>query len=158
LESASVTSLLAMATDGVAMGRTATPELLKYLFARAAEQPELQQLLGIAADRASKVADPTAVLAGLIDGRRRLGNEQRKRSLRQRLQQAMDAGDRASADDLQGKLLDLHRQDQPRSKASSALAPSPSSSTNPRSTPAWLSNPPPATPGVPATGSANPPS
>ncbi len=157
LESASVTTLLAMATDGVAMGRTATPELLRYLFARAAEQPQLQQLLGIAADRASKVADPTAVLAGLIDGRRRLGNEQRKRSLRQRLQQAMDAGDRASADELQSKLLDLHRQDQPRTKAGSALAPTPSASTNPRSTPAWLSNPPPATLGGPATGSTSPP-
>ena len=67
LESADLATLLAMTTDGVALGRSTTDELLKYLFARAAEQPALLALLGTAHARAAKIADPEAVLLGLLE-------------------------------------------------------------------------------------------
>jgi DNA primase len=114
LEREGVAQLFAMATDGVAMGRATKDELLKYLFARAAEQAELRTLLGIAADRAARLAEPEAMLAGLLEGRRRLGGEPRRRSLRQQLQQALAAGDRPAADELQRQLLAHSRRDLPR--------------------------------------------
>jgi hypothetical protein len=120
LEREGVAQLFAMATDGVAMGRATKDELLKYLFARAAEQAELRTLLGIAADRAARLAEPEAMLAGLLEGRRRLGGEPRRRSLRQQLQQALAAGDRPAADELQRQLLAHSRRDLPRATSHDA--------------------------------------
>ncbi len=114
LEQVGVQELFAMATDGVAMGRETKDDLLKYLFARAAEQPALRGLLGAAADRAARLADPAAVLQGLVEGRRRLGGEPQRRALRQQLQQALAAGDRSAADELQRRLLEHLRRDRPR--------------------------------------------
>jgi DNA primase len=112
-----VATAVAMATDGVAVGRTATGELMKYLFARAAELPEILRVLAVAAERAATIVDPDAVLAGLLEGRRRLCNEPRKRSLRQQLQQAIGRGDKAAADELQRQLMEFHRQDRPRGRS-----------------------------------------
>lgn len=151
LQSEAVTAALALATDGVALGRTAPAELLRYLFARAAEQPALMALLAQADDRGNRIADPAAVLAGLIEGRRRLCNEPRKRALRAQLQQAMAAGDQARASELQARLLDLARQDRPRVRP---VAASTSASTNPPQSPPWLGKTPSASvpdPGPPPT-------
>jgi DNA primase len=120
LEHAGICELFAMATDGVAIGRTTKDELLKYLFARAAEQPELRGLLASAAERAAKVAEPDVVLAGLVEGRRRVGGEPRRRALRQQLQQALAAGDRQRADELQQQLLEHLRRDRPRATSTGA--------------------------------------
>jgi DNA primase len=122
LEDAAIAELFAMATDGVALGRATTDELLRYLFSTAAEQPALRNLLGVAAERAAKMAEPEVVLAGLVEGRRRLGGEPQRRALRQQLQQALAAGDRASADDLQRRLLEHLRRDRPRATGASAAA------------------------------------
>lgn len=153
LESAAITEVLALATDGVAIGRTAPADLLRYLFARAAERPDLLELLGSADDRANKIGDPAAVLAGLVEGRRRLCNEPRKRALRQQLQEAMAAGDRARADQLQSLLLASHRQDQPRTRTSLQAPTNPTNSPG-EAPPAWLRKPPPA---VAPPGAADPP-
>jgi len=115
-----IAELFAMAADGVVVGRATKDDLLKYLFARAAERPELRALLGTAADRAARLADPEAELAGLVEGRRRLGGEPRRRSLRQQLQQALAAGDRAAADELQRSLLEQLRRDRPRATGAAA--------------------------------------
>ena len=114
LESADLAALLAMATDGVALGRLNTEELLKYLFARAAEQPALLAVLGTAHARAAKIPDPEAVLVGLLEGRRRLRGGPQRRVWRQQLQQALTVGDSAAAAELQQRLLDRMRLDRPR--------------------------------------------
>ncbi|MBX3463081.1 MAG: DNA primase [Planctomycetes bacterium] len=115
LEHAGVAELVAMATDGLALGRQGRDELLRYLFTRVTEQPALRSVLAAAAERAAALADPAAVLQGLVEGRRRLGGEGQRRALRQQLQQAIAAGDRATADDLQRRLLEHLRRDRPRS-------------------------------------------
>jgi DNA primase len=139
LASAAVAAALAMATDGVALGRVESAELLRYLFARAAEQPELMALLAQADDRGNRIAEPEAVLAGLIEGRRRLCNEPRKRALRAELQQAMAAGDQARATELQTRLLELARQDRPRVRPAGGAETPPSAANSP--TPPWLTKP-----------------
>jgi len=123
--SAAVTELVAMATDGVALGRTKRTDLLHYLFARAAEQPPLLALLGDTVERSAKIPDAAADLAVLIQGRRRLGNEPRRRALRLQLQQAIASGDRAAADELQHQLLECKRQDQPRAARPAVTPPGP---------------------------------
>jgi DNA primase len=117
LESADLATLLAMATDGVALGRSTTDELLKYLFARAAEQPALLSLLGTAHARAAKIPEPETVLVGLLEGRRRLRGGPQRRVWRQQLQQALTVGDSAAAAELQQRLLDRMRLDRPREAA-----------------------------------------
>ncbi len=106
--------LVAAALDGAALGRSTRGDLLKYLFARFAEQPDQQRLLGEVAARCETIPSPEAVFAGLIEGRRRLADEPRKRALRQQLQAALAAGDQAVAADLQRELLVAMRRDRPR--------------------------------------------
>ena len=114
LESADLATLLAMATDGVALGRSTTDGLLKYLFARAAEQPALLAVLGTAHAQAAKIRDPKTVLVGLLEGRRRLRGGPQRRVWRQQLQQALTVGDSTAAAELQQRLLDRMRLDRPR--------------------------------------------
>jgi hypothetical protein len=104
-----------MAADGVEVGRTATPDLLRYLFARAAERETLRSVLAEAAELATRLPDPRAVLAGLVEGRRRLSAVPDRRVLRQRFEQALAAGDRRTADELQRQWLAQLRRDRPRS-------------------------------------------
>ncbi|MBL8724134.1 MAG: DNA primase [Planctomycetes bacterium] len=112
-----VVTLLAMVRDGVALGRTSSAELMRYLFARAAEAPELRELLGSADERASGLTDAEAVCDGLLAGRRRLALEPKKRGLQHQLQQALAAGDRDRAAAVQAELLALLRADLPRPAA-----------------------------------------
>lgn len=118
-----VRTLLSMATEGVAVGRVGTDDLVKYLFARVAEDADLRQLLAVVALRAEKVADPGAVAEGLAEGRRRLHAEPERRALRQQLEQALARGDQAVAAELQARLLDGLRRERPAARA----APDPSS-------------------------------
>ncbi|MBL8751140.1 MAG: DNA primase [Planctomycetes bacterium] len=106
-----VATLVAMAIEGVALGRTKADDLVKYLFARVAEEPALRSLLGESSERAAKIADPEAVAGGLAEGRRRVHAEPLRRSLRQRLEQAIRIGDGATAAALQQELLDSLRRD-----------------------------------------------
>lgn len=117
-----VAQLLTMAVEGVAIGRTTKGDLLKYLFARAAEQPELLRLLGVVGDRADKITDPAAIVAGLVEGRRRLRAEPMRRTLRQQFEQAMAAGDTAAAMSFQQQLLDSLRRDRARAPAAATVA------------------------------------
>ncbi|MBL8752083.1 MAG: DNA primase [Planctomycetes bacterium] len=109
-----VATLLAFATEGVAAGRATRPELMKYLMTRAAEQPDLQSCLVDAHQRALKMPDPAGVLAGLLEGRRRLTGDGQRRALRQQLQDALATGDQARAAELQNLLLSQLRADRPR--------------------------------------------
>ena len=132
-------ALLDLAFEGVARGRTDRDALLKYLFARVAELPEPQRLLGEVAARAGTISSPGPVLVGLLEGRRRLGEEPRRRSLRQRLQQALASGDQAAAAALQQQWLASMRRERPRPAAAvSGVArnPEPGQSTNPAPSPA----------------------
>ncbi len=106
-----VAALLAMASEGVELGRTKPDDLAKYLFARVPEEPALRTLLGELLERGAKVADPEAVAVGLAEGRRRVHAEPLRRSLRQRLEQAIRTGDTATAAALQQELLDSLRRD-----------------------------------------------
>lgn len=105
--------LLEFAFEGVARGRTGRDDLLKYLFARVAELPPLQRLLGEVAARAQTISTPGPVLVGLLQGRRRLSGEPRRRALRQQLQAALAAGDQAAAADLQLQWIESMRRDRP---------------------------------------------
>ncbi len=114
---ADVTELLGWATDGLALGRSESAPLVRYLMARAAERPELQQRLVDADDRARSMRDPAGVLAGYLAGHRRLHGEAQRRIWRQQLQQALAAGDHARAAELQHHLLERMRADRPRREA-----------------------------------------
>ncbi|MBL9078019.1 MAG: DNA primase [Planctomycetes bacterium] len=130
LEHAGIAELVAQATDGLALGRDHRDQLLKYLFVRAAERPDQRELLALAADRAGKLADPAAVLQGLVEGRRRAHGEPQRRALRERLQRALAAGDHATAGDAQRQLLQQMRRDRPRGTATSSPAPPPEPPTD----------------------------
>lgn len=112
--SAATATLLGWAIDGVALGRSDAAELMRYLMARAAEQPALQELLGAAFARATRMPEPAAVLAGLLAGRRRLSGDAQRRIWRQQLQEALAVGDQARASELQQHLLARLREDRPR--------------------------------------------
>ena len=106
--------LLDAAVLGVASGRLTRSELLHFLFARFAELPVVRSLLGEVAARAETIATPRPVLLGLLEGRRRLGAEPVRRSLRQRLQEALALGDQPLAARLQQELLASLRRELPR--------------------------------------------
>lgn len=106
--------LLDAAVLGVASGRLTRSELLHFLFARFAELPVVRSLLGEVAARAETIATPRPVLLGLLEGRRRLGAEPVRRSLRQRLQEALAIGDQPLAARLQQELLASLRRELPR--------------------------------------------
>jgi DNA primase len=107
-------TLLAWATDGLALGRSKPAELFRYLFARAAEQPRLQAVLSQSHERAQKLPDAEAVFHGLIAGRRRLGGEALLRQWRRELQDALAIGDRERSAQLQAQILGQLRVHRPR--------------------------------------------
>ena len=128
IETGAIATLFAWAGEGLALGRDSTDQLVRYLFSRAAEQQLLQQALIEAHDRAANMPSPDEVLRGLIEGRQRLASESIRRRLRLQLQQAMAAGDRAAAAELQAELLQLMRRVRPREKAlakTGSVTPSP---------------------------------
>ncbi|MCA8949198.1 MAG: DNA primase [Planctomycetes bacterium] len=106
--------LLALAGEGVELGRGSSNELVQYLFARVAEQPALQSVLAVAARRSETLPEVDAVLAGIVHARARMSREPERRALRQQLAQALAAGDRERADALQARLLSTMRLDRPR--------------------------------------------
>lgn len=110
-------TVVGWAIEAAAIGRTAGPDLMRYLMTRADDQPALRILLGDACQRAGKTADPAGVLAGLLAGRRRIANEAHRRTMRQQLQQALAVGDAARAAELQNELLSRMREDLPRRNA-----------------------------------------
>ncbi|MFO0175427.1 MAG: hypothetical protein ACK51X_01090 [Planctomycetota bacterium] len=112
-----VVEVLTWAAEGVALGRAAAPELMRYLMARAEERAGLRTLLSDAHQRGAKTADPGAVLAGLVAGRRRRASESRRRAVRQQMQQALAVGDAARAAELQNELLNGLRDVLPRRPA-----------------------------------------
>ncbi|MBL8734011.1 MAG: DNA primase [Planctomycetes bacterium] len=114
LLSNAVSTLLAWAADGAVLGRTGTGEMVRYLFTRAAELPELQGLLADAHERATRIGDAAAVWAGLLAGRRRVSGEAQRRAWRQELERALAIGDKETAARLQQLLLQRLRDDRPR--------------------------------------------
>lgn len=114
LQDEAVRALLEWAVEGQAVGRTAGPELFRYLFSRAAEQPALQAALALSQERAGKMSDPGEVLRGILDGRRRVTSQVTLRELREQLSGALRAGDAAVAARLQSQVLELMRRDRPR--------------------------------------------
>jgi DNA primase len=111
---ADIATVLAWAVDGVAIGRSSPPDLVRYLFSRAAELPAIRALLAQANERAEKMQEPHVVLRGLVQGRRRIGGEQQRRLWREQLQDAMRSGDTARAAELQALLMNRLREDRPR--------------------------------------------
>jgi DNA primase len=135
---ADIATVLAWAVDARALGRSTAKDLVRYLFSRAAERPELRSLLALANDRAEKMQEPHVVLRGLVQGRRRIAGEQQRRAWRQQLQDAMRTGDQARAAELQALLMTRLREDRPR--------PAREASTPPKSLPAIMP------PSAPSTG------
>ncbi|MCB9878671.1 MAG: DNA primase [Planctomycetes bacterium] len=122
IETEAVAVLFQWATDGLALGREGAADLFRYLFTRAAEQPELRELLVAAHKRAAETKEPQEVLAGLMAGRRRVSGEAERRTLRQRLQQALQANDAATAAMLQREMMSLLRRERPRPGADMGTA------------------------------------
>ncbi len=116
--SAEVATLLTMAIEGAVLGRQQSIELMSYMMSRAADQPALQERLGIAYARAQKMPEPAAVLTGLLAGRRRLSGDALRRVWRQQLQAALAVGDQPRAAELQDQLLSRLREDRPRKDTS----------------------------------------
>jgi DNA primase len=112
-----IATLLRWAVDGLALGRTAGADLFRYLFARAAELPDLQRVLADAHQRASRMPTPDEVFAGVLEGRRRYRGAATRRRLRLELQRAMAAGDTDAAATIQRQLLEGLRRDRPRGGA-----------------------------------------
>jgi DNA primase len=112
--SAVIGELASMARDGFALGRTERAELVRYLFTRIAERPELQRALAVAARRAEEIKEPAVLLDGLLAGRRRIEGQAAARGLRQQLQDALAAGDHATAEQLTKQLVERMRADRPR--------------------------------------------
>jgi DNA primase len=111
-----VATLVAWAVEGVALGRTAGDALVRYLMARAAEQPNLQRRLVDASERSRKLRNARVVLAGHLAGRRRLTGEGQRRIWRQQLQEALAVGDQPRAAELQRLLLTQLREERPRNQ------------------------------------------
>ena len=111
LQFAPAAELLALCCDGLAAGRATHAELVRYLFARCSERPDLQQLLITADRRADRIDKPEVFFAELQGGRRRLQGQQQVRQLRQQLQQAQAAGDQDTADNLMRQLVEQLRQE-----------------------------------------------
>jgi DNA primase len=115
--SPALATLFDWAIEAAAVGRTTTPDLMRYMMTRADDRADLRTLLGDAFQRGAKTADPAAVLNGLLAGRRRIANETRRRLMRQQLQQALAVGDSARAAEIQNELLSRLREDLPRRNA-----------------------------------------
>jgi len=111
---AAVGELVALARDGVLLGRTTRAELLRYLFARVGERSDLQALLASAAARADGLTAPADYFASLQRGRQSLSARAEVRGTRQRLQAALAAGDRTTADELTRALVAQLRQERAR--------------------------------------------
>ncbi len=116
--SAEHATLLAWAIEGAAAGRTEPGALMRYLMTRASERPELQSALALAHERSLKMPDPAGVLAGQLQGRRRLFGEAERRAVRVQLQAALAVGDTARAAELQQHLLAQLRETRPRQSPS----------------------------------------
>jgi hypothetical protein len=104
-ESAAIAELLGMVRDALAVGRSDGPEVVRYLFTRCADRQDLRQWIATAALSIDRIAEPAAFLAAVQRGRQRYLANQSARSLRQRLQQALTAGDRPTADLLTKQLV-----------------------------------------------------
>ena len=117
-ESAAIAELLGMVRDALAVGRSDGPEVVRYLFTRCADRQDLRQWIATAALSIDRIAEPAAFLAAVQRGRQRYLANQSARSLRQRLQQALTAGDRPTADLLTKQLVDQLRVERPRSATS----------------------------------------
>ncbi|GAB4155074.1 MAG: hypothetical protein Fur0037_23550 [Planctomycetota bacterium] len=120
-----VVELLGLVREGLASGRQARPELVRYLFSRCAGREDLFRLLAAADRRAESIARPDDFRAELMAGRLRLATRRNVRETRQRLQEAMAAGDRAAADSLTEQLLKHLRLGHGKSEPDPSRAPSP---------------------------------
>lgn len=138
-DSAAIAELINLAGEGFELGRAEPDAMISYLFTRIAEQPGLRAALGAAAARAQEIPDVEGVFAGLMQARRRHGQEPERRSLRLRLQQALAAGDRTTADALQAQLLESIRLERPRIHNSE---PAPTSESRTGPLPAFLNQSP----------------
>ena len=117
LQVPAVKQLFDWAVEGLAIGRDSGPDVFRYLFARASEQPALQSMLALAYERSDKMKDAGEVLAGIVTGRRRVVGGSVRRDLREQIRQAIAAGDTATASELQAQLLEGMRRELPRSSA-----------------------------------------
>jgi DNA primase catalytic core len=116
-EEPAVAELLGMVRDALAVGRANSAEVVRYLFTRCADRPELRTALGRAAQLKDRISDPAVFFASVQRGRQRLYGDQNARQLRQQLHDAIAGGDRATADQLTQRLVDQLRQERPRSTA-----------------------------------------
>ncbi len=109
-----ISRLLEWAAEGQAIGRTAGPDLFRYLMSRSSDEPAMHSMLALAHSRSEKMKEPKEVLLGVLEGRRRVSSQSRLRQLREQLAAAMRAGDKQTAQDLQAQVLELMRRDRPR--------------------------------------------
>ncbi len=95
-----IDALLGFVDEGLAMGRSASEAMIRFLFSRVADQPELHQMLGAVVERAQGLADPDAFHRDLMAGKRTLEAKDEARQLRADLREALASGDRDRADRL----------------------------------------------------------
>ena len=122
LQVAEIKQLFDWSAEGLAIGRDAGPDLFRYLFTRSSDRPGLQSMLALAHERAERMDEPAEVLSGIVAGRQRVASGSQRRSLREQWLQALRAGDKDLAAELQQKMLESKRRQSPRTKLSEAQA------------------------------------
>ena len=132
LEVREVVQLFDWVAEALALGRNSGADVFRYLFTRATDEPGLQSMLALAHGRADRMKEPGEVLFGIMDGRRHKLHGSRRRSLREQYLAAIQAGDSETAAELQQKMLESKRREQPRKGiAHGGAAPAPSANRAP---------------------------
>ncbi len=120
-----VGELLVLGRSGLAQGRTATADLVRFLFTACTDRPDLARCLAVAADRAAAIKDPDAFFEQIQRDRTRVAAERGARRTRQLLQEAMARGDRAEVDRLTQQLVAEKRLGTARREEPAAAGPRP---------------------------------
>lgn len=118
-----VAQLFEWAFEAVSVGRDDSSELFRYLFSRAADQPELRALLGRANDVAEKMREPEAVFDGTVDARRRKLAKADRRTLREQYLHAVRSQDLERAAELQAQMTQQLRRELPRNNGPADASP-----------------------------------
>ncbi|MGE3173197.1 MAG: DNA primase [Planctomycetota bacterium] len=118
LQSRAVTALVEFVREAVAQGRQTRADVVRFVFAGLSDDEHLRAVFAAAIARADELPDPEAFLTSLLrDRHRRVHARAESRSLRQQLQDALDAGDKVTADRLTRELVEQMRQHRPRNVA-----------------------------------------
>ena len=109
-----VREVLDLARSGIAEGSSSKDQIVRYLFMRCVERPDLSQLVAKCLDRAEHFKDPTDTFSQLQMDRLAYATKAKAQQIRYQLQQARAQGDQAQVSRLtQEYLQQLRTRGQP---------------------------------------------